>query len=310
MDDLFGTPSAETAAFVAQLGATLAGLPASHEVPVAVSRQARLEGRGVFPPGGPLDGATWREADTPLGRVRVSLPAGAATGVILHVHGGGWTFGSPEQFDVIAARLAQATGRAVVSAPYRLSPEHVWPACADDVEAAALWLIDAKPALFGGGGLAILGSSAGAHLAAATLLRLRARGLIDRFDAAVLYYGVFDLRLTPSARLWGARKLILTTPTIDWFVDNLTGGDRALREDAMVSPLLADLAGFPPTLLHVGTADPLLDDSLFFAARLAAAGVSNTLRVYPGGVHGFDNFDLAIAREAMAATAAHLAARG
>ncbi len=306
---LAAPPAPETAAFVAALEAKLADLPASHEVEVAVSRAARAAGQGVLPPGGPLDSASWRPAPVPAGRVRVSLPDGPPRGVYLHVHGGGWTFGEPEQYDLWNGRLAQAAQVAVVSVPYRLAPEHVWPACADDAEAAALWLADAAQALFGVQGLAIGGESAGAHLAAVTLLRLRARGMGGRFAGALYNYGVFDLRMTPSMAAWGARKLVLSTPTVDWFTDNLTGGDRALRADPALSPLMADLAGLPPALMQVGTCDPLLDDTLFMAARLAAAGVAVDLRVHPGGVHGFDMFDLAIARDAQAACAAFLRGR-
>ncbi len=306
---LAAPPLPETAEFVAALEATLAPLPAAHEVEVAVSRAARAAGKGVFPPGGPLDSAVWRDAPIPGGRVRVSLPEGAPRGVYLHVHGGGWTFGEPEQYDLWNARLAKAAQVAVVSVPYRLAPEHVWPACAEDVEAAAVWLSDQAGALFGAEGLAIGGESAGAHLAAVTLLRLRARGLGRRFAGAIYNYGVFDLRMTPSMAAWGPRKLVLSTPAVDWFIDNLTGGDRSLRADPALSPLLADVAGLPPALMQVGTSDPLLDDTTFMAARLAAAGAAVDLRVHPGGVHGFDMFDLAIARDALAASAAFLRTR-
>lgn len=311
MAALAAAPSIETAAFVADLEAKLALLPASHEVDVAVSRAARAAGRGALPSGGPLDGAEWRPAPVPAGRVRVSLPDGPPRGVYMHVHGGGWTFGEPEQYDRWNIRLARAAQVAVVSAPYRLAPESVWPACADDVEAAALWLAAEAGAAFGAEGLVIGGESAGAHLAAVTLLRLRARGLGGRFAGVILNYGVFDLRMTPSMAAWGARKLVLSTPTVDWFIDNLTAGDRSLRADPALSPLLADLSGLPPALMQVGTSDPLLDDTTFIAARLAAAGVAVDLRVHPGGVHGFDMFDLelAIARDAHAASAAFLRAR-
>jgi acetyl esterase/lipase len=108
---------------------------------------------------------------------------------------------------------------------------------------------------------------------------------------------------------WGPRKLVLSTPTVDWFIDNLTGGDRSLRADPALSPLLADLSGLPPMLLQVGTADPLVDDTAFLAARLHAAGAPPQVRVWPGGVHAFDMFELVIAREAWAETAAFVRAR-
>jgi acetyl esterase/lipase len=160
-----------------------------------------------------------------------------------------------------------------------------------------------------GGGIVISGESAGAHLAAVTLLRLKARGLADRIAGAALTYGVFDLRMTPSMANWGPDNLILSTPVVEWFVDNLTAGDRALRADPALSPLLADLSGLPPSLLTCGTADPLIDDTLFMAARLAAAGVAVETRIVPGGCHGFDLFDLAIAREHHAALAGFARAR-
>jgi acetyl esterase len=65
-----------------------------------------------------------------------------------------------------------------------------------------------------------------------------------------------------------------------------------------MSPLYADLRGMPPALFTVGALDPLLDDSLFMAARWAASGAPSRLRVWPEGVHGFTAFPLAIARTA------------
>ena len=299
-------PSPETVAFVADLRERTRGLPAQHEVPVEVTRKARAEGRGLFPPGGPREGAAWVEARTPMGRVRVSRPEGPPHGVFLHIHGGGWTFGSPEQYDDGCIALAKAAGLVVVSVPYRLAPENPWPACAEDTEAAARWLMREAGPLFGSDRLAIGGDSAGGHLAAVTLLRLKATGDAGAFRAAALNYGCFDLRMTPSMARWGAAPLVLSTPVVEWFVDNLTGGDRALCAMSALSPLLADLSGLPPTLLQVGTLDPLLDDSVLMAGALTAAGVATDLRIYPGGVHGFDRFPLSIADEANAATAGFL----
>lgn len=299
-------PSAETAAFLAKLRAQLAGLPSQMDIPIAETRRARAEGRGLFPSGGPLPEGMWLPAPVPAGRVRLLRPEGAVRGVVLHVHGGGWTFGAPEHYDRWTLAMARATGLAVVSVPYRLAPEHVWPACADDVTAAAEWLLASPPAPLDAGPLYLAGESAGAHLAMVTLQRLRDGGRLGRIAGAVLTYGCFDLRLSPSAARWGAEMLVLSTPVIDWFADNLTGGDRSLRATADVSPLLGDLAGLPPCLVQIGTLDPLLDDSLAMATGLAVAGVPVDLRIYPGGVHGFDRFDLPLAAEAAADVATFL----
>lgn len=293
--------SAETAEFNERLEGVLAQLPPPQTIPPAVTRAARAEGKGLFPAGGPAEGSAWRDipgAPGGPGRVRVSrAPGGAPRGAYQHIHGGGWTFNSADLSDVANQALARDAGVDVYSAAYRLAPENRWPAAAEDCEAAALWFVENVP-----GPLLIGGESAGAHLAAVTLLRLKARGLADRIAGAALTYGMYDLAMTPSMRRWGDRFLVLSTPIVAWFVDNLLGeGDRA---DPAVSPLNAELGGLPPALFTVGTADPLIDDTLFMAARWRAAGNRAELVIVPGGVHGFDAFDLAIAREHAARLAA------
>jgi len=187
-----------------------------------------------------------------------------------------------------------------VSVGYRLAPEHPHPAGPDDCEAAALWLAANVEREFGGDVLAVGGESAGAHLSAVTLLRLRDRHGLAPFRAALLTYGQYDFAFTPSVRRWGARNLVLSTPIITQFVDWFAPPQ--LRADPDLSPLHADLRDMPPALFTVGTLDPLLDDSLllFMAARWTAAGNRAELAVYPGGVHAFNAFPIAIAGEANA----------
>ncbi|MEM6905086.1 MAG: alpha/beta hydrolase, partial [Pseudomonadota bacterium] len=132
-----GEISAETASFNADLAKRLAEAPTPMDIPIPETRQARAEGRGLFPPAGPLEGSTWREipgAGGRTARVRLSEPAGTARGVYLHIHGGGWTIGAPDQYDRYNQRIAAETGLAVASVEYRLAPENAWPAAPDDVE--------------------------------------------------------------------------------------------------------------------------------------------------------------------------------
>lgn len=297
---------AEARAFNAQLERLLATQRPVHEVPVQVTRRARREGRGIFPP--PVYLPRARDLVIPgrggdLG-LRVIPPEGPTTGVYLHIHGGGWTLGAGDMQDPALASLADATGLTAVSVDYRLGPEHPFPAAPDDCEDAARWLLERGHQQLGAPErLTIGGESAGAHLAALTLLRLRDRhALGGAFRAANLVFGSYDLSLVPSARLWGDRNLVLSRPIMDFFVDGvLPGLDREGRRDPSVSPLFADLRGMPPALFTAGALDPLLDDSLFMAARWGAAGAGAALRVWPEAVHGFTGFPLALAQAANAA---------
>jgi acetyl esterase/lipase len=292
--------SPEALAFVKSLEAKLAKLPATHEVPIELTRRARDEGFGPFPFLPPLAEAI--DVDIPPapggpGRVRIMMPDQAPTGVFLHIHGGGWTLGRPWHQDHRLKALQQATGCATVSVQYRLGPEHAWPACVEDCAAAARWLIDVAVERFGTDKIVIGGESAGAHLAATTLLSMKSEGKLDRFHGALMTYGAYDLTMTPSVANWGARKLLLSTPTIAWFTKNLKVPSDKLR-DPLASPLYGDLSGMPPALFQSGTFDPLVDDTAFMAARWAQAGGDATTIWYPGGTHAFDYFDTPLAKKA------------
>jgi acetyl esterase len=294
---------AEARAFNAQLEKLLSTQPSVHTVPVEKTRQVRREGKGIFPPPVYLPRARdlvipGRRGDV---RLRVIAPEGAPRGVYLHVHGGGWTLGAGDMQDPQLAAFADATGLVAVSVDYRLAPEHPFPAGADDCEDAALWLVQRGASELGAPSrLTLGGESAGAHLAALALLRLRdGHGITGAFRAANLVFGAFDLSMAPSARLWGDRNLVLSVPIMTFFTDNLLPGvDREARRAPTYSPLFADLRGMPPAIFTVGTLDPLLDDTLFMAARWSATGVTTELRVWPEAIHGFTGFPLAIARAA------------
>jgi acetyl esterase len=273
------------------------------KVPPEVSRLARREGRSIFPPPTFLPQAREIVVPTRAGetRVRVLAPEGEATGVYVHIHGGGWVLGCCDEQDDRLWDLVEATGLCAVSVDYRRAPEDPYPAGPDDCEDAALWLLERGLRELGvPDRIAIGGESSGAHLAVTTLLRLRDRhGIKDAFRAANLGFGVYDLSLTPSSRSWGERSLILTTPVVHWF-GRCFAGDRDLEELRApdLSPLYADLSDLPPALFTVGDQDPLLDDSLFMAARWRAAGNEAELDIWPESAHGFTAFPLALAQAA------------
>ena len=297
---------AEMRQFNARLEELLASQPAVNVVGAEATRRARAEGRSIFPapeilPQGRDRAIPGRSGDV---AVRVFVPE-QVTGVFLHIHGGGWALGGANQQDVGLWRLARETRAAIVSVDYRLAPEHPYPAGPDDCEDAALWLVERARSEFGTSRLAIGGESAGAHLSVLTLLRLRDRhGIRDAFTAASLVYGAFDLSMTPSQRRWGGRYLVLSGPIIRWFVEQfLPGVDSEGLRSPEISPLYADLTGLPPAQFVVGTLDPLLDDSLFMAARWEAAGGESRVLVYPDAVHGFTLFPIEVAELANRAQA-------
>lgn len=307
LDPLVFSPDAidpETSAFNAKLAGLLAGVPAVWTNPPSVTRAAREAGGGPFGPIVLSQMATDRTIPGPGGplKLRTMVPP-TVNGVYLHLHGGGWTFGAPHHNDVVLEELARAAGLAIVSVDYRLAPEHPYPAGLDDCEAAALWLVEHAQAEFGSKRLTIGGESAGAHLSVVTLLRLRDKHHLQPFSRANLVFGAYDLAGTPSVDL-STETLVLTRQSIAWFTEQFVAEDK--RQDPDVSPLRAELFGMPPALFTVGTLDPLLDDSLFMHARWAAAGNTSELAIYPGGVHGFTSYDIGLAREARARSAAFL----
>lgn len=259
-------------------------------LPVPEVRAIRREGRGPFPAPTLSDRArtiTIEGRRGPLA-LRVLAPD-QPRGVYLHIHGGGWMLGDADMQDQRLERLVDNVGLACVSVHYGKAPEHPYPMGADDCEDAALWLTREAKARFGTDRLLIGGESAGAHLSATTLLRLRDRHGLAPFAGANLTAGCYDLALTPSVRHWKGGKLVLDDRDIRLFVKHylVRGGDVA---DPDVSPIQADLSGMPPALFTVGTRDPLLDDSLFMAAKWQAAGNATDLEVYPGGCHVFIAF--------------------
>jgi acetyl esterase/lipase len=289
----------ETLAFNAQFEAAAALRPQRGQAPDAATiahlRRNRLGGDTP-----PVRLPQGRDRILPSGvKVRAFVPE-HVEGVYLHIHGGGWVFGSADGQDEKLWSLATEARLAVVSVDYRLAPEHPFPAGPDDCEAAARWLVDHAEAEFGTRRLLIGGESAGAHLSVLTLLRLRDRhGLTGAFRAAHLAFGPYDLSMTPSQRLFGSRQLLSNSDSVRGSYELFTPGmtpDR--RRDPEVSPLYADLTGMPPARIMVGTEDPLLDDSLFLAQRWQATGAPVQLAVVAGAMHGFTLFPLTVtARE-------------
>ena len=231
---------------------------------------------------------------------RVLRPDGDARAVYLHFHGGGMVAGSASMMDIPNQILSKEHGVAVVSVDYRKAPEFPWPAGPGDGVAVARALLEKGEPEFGSDRLLIGGESAGGYMTAAVALRVRDElNAIDRVDGLVLTFGVYDWGRTPSQR--GMRPTdafdVLAVDTIGLVTEcYLPGRTDEERRAPEISPLYADLRGLPACFISVGTADHLLDDSLLFATRAAAAGVPVDLMVLPDMPHAFQAFDCGITR--------------
>ena len=187
-------------------------------------------------------------------------------------------------------RLAQVV---VVSPEYRLAPEQPFPAGPDDTETVARWLLAYAKQRFDTDRLAIIGGSAGSHLAALTLQRLGPEQR-KRFRCAVLFYGVFDLG---RSEIWRTSTQIdfpdlspeEMTLFLSWFIPDKSDEE---RRAPLYSPLSGDLTNMPPALFLVGSADVLASDTLRMAQRWADAGNSAELVEYSGAPHGFNGFEV------------------
>jgi acetyl esterase len=298
---LFGEAAidAETANMNAAMIELLTGQPEWWVTGPQVFRAARRRGEGPFP--APVMSPRARTI-TITGKdghqipLRVIAPA-QPRGIYLHLHGGGWVLGGADMQDPMLERIADNTGQAIVAPEYRLAPEHPYSAGPDDCEAAAVWLVQNGRREFGTDVLTIGGESAGGHLTAVTILRMRDRHGYTGFRGANIVYGAFDLSMTPSQRQFGNTRLVLRTVDMQQFYNAFlpTIADRRVPD---ISPLYADLKGLCQALFSVGTKDALLDDTLFMHARWIAAGNAAELAIYPGGPHGFTLFPSELAKAA------------
>lgn len=258
--------------------------------PAAV-RQARREGKSAFPMEAPDPNAENFFIKGPTGdlNLRAIKPEHRKPrGVFMHIHGGGWMLGASDLQDERLKEMADNTGLTCVSVDYRLAPEAPYPAACDDCEAAALWLATKGQEKFNTDFLAIGGDSAGGHLTANALLRLRDNHKLTPFSAAVFMAGAFDMSGTPSTKNFHT-KLVLTTYDMQKFNEAFLQNNEDLQ-DPDVSPLYADLTGMPPAHFSVGTLDALLDDSIFMANKWVQSQDDTELDIYPGGCHVFQYF--------------------
>lgn len=222
---------------------------------------------------------------SPLGGVlceRAVPPGVSSDRIVLYLHGGGYALGSARAYRGFAARLAAVVGAEAVVPDYRLSPEHPYPAALEDVIAVYRGLLDTghDPT-----SIIVVGDSAGGGLTLALVASLRARD-IELPRALGLICPWLDLAADMArTRVAGRDPLIIPSVVTEW-VEPYLGGREA--SDPFISPVLGDLAGLPPIVVHSAGDDPLAVDVDVLVAGVGAChgGVIEHTR-YPRLWHVF-----------------------
>lgn len=266
------------------------GVPPLHRLSLA---EARSTYRDICVPDQPPgESASVRShavegPDGPIG-LRTYVPdADGSLPALVFYHGGGWMLGGLDTHDALCQALAAETGAVVTAVDYRRAPEHRFPAAVEDCYAATQWVAANADRLGADDGtLVTCGDSAGATLAAAVGMLARDRdGPV--IDYQVLAYPPTDHSFDTASYRENAQGYFLTRE------DMLRFWGGYLRSEAdgrhpYASPLRAErLAGLPATFVLTCGFDPLRDEGVALADRLAAAGVPTRHVQYDDMIHGF-----------------------
>ena len=231
-------------------------------------------------------------------------PGSDASRVLMFLHGGGYCSGSILSHRRMVTEAGRAAGMRTLAVGYRLAPEHPFPAALEDALTAWRFLlgqgIDAAS-------VAVGGDSAGGGLTVALINTLREAG--DNVPACAWL-------VSPWVDLTMSGSTLASKDKVDPLIHKDYLGELADayvprgmdRSDPRVSPLFADLRGFPPMLIQVGSAETLLADATRLAAALGSADVPVTLEVWPHMIHAWHlwNAHLEPARRALASAGAFL----
>ena len=212
------------------------------------------------------------------------LPGDAEkTAVILYLHGGAYVLGTAAAYRQFVGHVAAASGMPAFVADYALAPERPFPAALDDAVAAY------RALALDGYSVVVVGDSAGGGLAlalgSAVMAVARSENLPSPLGIAA-FSPWTDLALTGESLTSRARHDPLVTRRVlaDCAAQYLQGYD---AHDPCASPLYGRFDGSVPVLIHVGTDEVLLDDSLRVAERIGAAGSTVEVHVWRGMTHVF-----------------------
>ncbi|HEX7948189.1 MAG TPA: alpha/beta hydrolase [Phenylobacterium sp.] len=218
----------------------------------------------------------------PVERLQPDAPANLT---VLHLHGGGYVMGDPAGSRGFTTRLALTAPATVVSAAYRLAPQHPFPAAVDDALAVYADLLDAgvDPRR-----LAVAGESAGGGLAVATLIAARDAGLpMPAACIALSPWADLACEGASHAELHGRDPLLTRGVLLEMADAYLAGADPGAP---LASPVRADLTGLPPLFIQAGSEEVLRDDASLLADTARACGVTVELAIWPDMIHVWQMF--------------------
>jgi len=232
----------------------------------------------------PRDDVTF-EADT-IGGIQglwVLPRNGRSEDAILHLHGGWFNFGSADAYRNLIGHIAARAGVKAFIPNYRLAPEHLFPAAAEDALASYEGL--AKKNVHR---VALTGDSAGGNLALGLASRVTGGDISTgpTLVGVAVMSPVTDLTLSgPTYNTRADADPFFTRSQVSGLVRSYLGNTDPTN--LLASPLHGRLAGMPPVRIHVGDDEVLLDDSRRYVDKAVGAGVDAKLDVWMGMPHGF-----------------------
>ena len=217
------------------------------------------------------------------------------SGVILYLHGGGYCAGNLQYAEGVGSTLSGTTNRRVFCPAYRLAPEHPCPAALEDALHAYEYLLLKD---YSGGEIVLCGESAGGGLVYC-LMQMLIQNALPLPAGIVAISPWTDLTLS-GASINDNRDTdpTLTRELLEFYVKSYCT-EEMQPGNPLVSPLFAELYGFPPSLIFAGGDELVLTDAVRMHERLLSFGASSRLSVEPGLWHSWPLYHIKESREAL-----------
>ena len=201
-------------------------------------------------------------------------------GVILYIHGGGFTCGDLEYAKGFGSTLAVQCGVRVFCVGYRLAPENPFPSALEDVLEAYNYLLSKG---YAPERISLFGESAGVGLCYSLCLKLK--GTDIPLPGSIVAISPWT-DLTQSGESYeGNRKIdpSMSAELLDYFAECYTEN----RMDPLVSPVFGDLTGMPPSLIFSGADEVMLSDAQNLTQKLTDSGCEAKWLIRPERWHAY-----------------------